>query len=209
MTNPSPTLSAGDQLTKLTKTTWAKANLPAVWDELLDARTWAGVDAVPGFRSPQTVIVDIQHWFRFSAPTPPESITPAVVRATYRTYGIRARLVLDAYIGGASARFADAYLSRRPDRVDVTTAWDRTLARTGITEPQAVGWAYTDLYRRDTPDPSITAWTTRFGPAAYLWVLAGYTLDEATKMRDAGTVVTDAQLRVMVALNGVTLSEGV
>ncbi|MGV8847006.1 MAG: hypothetical protein ACOH1Y_18360 [Propionicimonas sp.] len=204
MTSPTPpALTAGG---KFPAFRIPDANWHPDWEDVVNPATWEGV-TVPGFRSPRTVIVDIQRWLRFTDPLPTIWIT--VVRATYRTYGTRARLVLDAYTSGATARFVTAYLSRREGAVDVREAWHQTLARTGITEPQAVGWAYTDLYRRDTPDPSITAWSTRFGPAAYLWVLAGYDLAEAWAIQASGTIPTDEQLRVMVALAGYTLPAGI
>ncbi|MGV8847005.1 MAG: hypothetical protein ACOH1Y_18355 [Propionicimonas sp.] len=185
----------------------------AGWDKLVDAATWEGV-TVPGFGSPRAVIADIQRWLSVADTGQLDILrfTPALVRATYRTYGIRARLVLAAYAAGASEEFVTAYLSRRDHAavVHVQQAWHQTrTGSAGVTEHEAVGWAHTDLYRPDTPDPAITSWTKALGPAAYLWVLAGYNLDEAVAMRDAGTPVTDQQLRVMVALAGTTLPAGI
>ncbi|MGV8846045.1 hypothetical protein [Tessaracoccus sp.] len=82
-----------------------------------------------------------------------------------------------------------------------------------LSEPEAVGWAHTALFStnrlRRLRRQYIRTWLDRFGPKAYLWVLAGYDLKEATSMQKAGDLVSEDQLRVMVALNGRTLPAGV
>ena len=92
-----------------------------------------------------------------------------------------------------------------------------------MTEAAATGWAFTGTGRTVPYEPSrssayaqeqlvlarITAWTDRFGPDAYLHVLAGFTLDEAIALQDGGTTVTEQQLRVMIALTGVVLPAGI
>ncbi|MGV8846101.1 hypothetical protein [Tessaracoccus sp.] len=99
---------------------------------------------------------------------------------------------------------------------DPTGGWD--IARlAGLAEPAAVGWALAgylqppDGLARDDAGAAalITGWTDLWGPTAYLWVLAGFAGAEATAMRDAETTMSEEQLRVMVALAGVTLPDGI
>ncbi|MGV8910658.1 MAG: hypothetical protein ACOH1Y_16905 [Propionicimonas sp.] len=113
---------------------------------------------------------------------------------------------------------------------DPEAAW-AFACQVGLSEPEAVGWALTG-YLHGPPGPrrrlddgaylacarahysarkasQIGKWTRLFGPAAYLWPLAGFTLDEATEMWEAGNAPTEGQLRVMAALAGPALPAGV
>ncbi|MGV8847004.1 MAG: hypothetical protein ACOH1Y_18350 [Propionicimonas sp.] len=134
-------------------------------------------------------------------------------RPAQMAHGSDAEAVLNAYADAASNRFVDAYLSHSQLWLDtsasVSHAWTVTTTTLHLPEVEAVGWAYTDVLGAYFPYAVITAWTNAFGPAAYLWVLAGYDLAEAVALRDTGTVITEDQLRVMVALAGVILPAGI
>lgn len=105
--------------------------------------------------------------------------------------------------------------SRPPARF---VAWATTTAA-GLSEVDATGWALTGQLLAD-PDtqavvdvPLVSAqlmpWVEQVGPASWLFLLAGFTLDEAVALADAGTTPTEQQLQVMAVLNGHTLPEGV
>ncbi|MGV8846044.1 hypothetical protein [Tessaracoccus sp.] len=191
---------------RLTAIGWTAAD----WDDLMDASTWEG----PADHQ------DIQWWLE----NPPlqfawHPITPTQFRETCTRYGKNAGYVLSAYAEGAAPRFVDVFIGAGPvipaeaSVMRARLAW-MNAKELRLSEDQAVGWAHADLLIVDllrTPDgvPVITTWIARFGPTAYLWVLAGYTLDEATAMQDAGTVITDDQLRVAVTLKGITLPAGI
>jgi len=121
---------------------------------------------------------------------------------------------------GVPERFAIAFLDRNPDSTAplLLNGW-RNAITLRLNEEEASGWAATGYLRgqfytqtagqtglgRDAMAAEIGAWTNRFGPGAFLWVLAGFTLDEAVELRKNGTVITSEQLHVMVALNGATV----
>ena len=166
----------------------------------------------------------LREWLRdppavFEAP-----VTRAMVLHAVRAHGYGlAPMALEASAAGASTRFVDAFLTNfqtefrfataRPD-VAWATAW---LA--GLSEPEATGWALTGLLLADPDGDAVidvgligarlTPWVDRLGPTSYLFLLAGYTLEEAEALRDAGKSPTGEQLRVMAALNGHTLPPGV
>ena len=142
-------------------------------------------------------------------------ITPAMVLQLLDRYGTQTPRVLTGLTAGASERFAATYLNpkwRHHSRA-TTTGWAYAQS-IGLTEPHATGWAPTGYLNARGKTPGgptklIRTWTTQFGPDAYLYVLAGFDLDEAVAMRDAKTLPTEDQVRVMVALNGHTLPDGV
>ena len=170
---------------------------------------------------------NLREWLR----DPPTVVTAAVGRDRFAQavadHGpTMATNVLDVYAAGASTRFAATFLAKDanhragwPQR-DVTSAWEIT-QEAHLTEPAVTGWALTGwLARHRQMDGApaedvgmiarrITAWADQFGPGAYLYVLAGFTLEEAITLRDAGDSPTGEQLRVMAALNGHTLPVGV
>ncbi|MGV8910143.1 MAG: hypothetical protein ACOH1Y_14275 [Propionicimonas sp.] len=153
----------------------------------------------------------VRHWLRTQHEPLPATITPDLIRDTYQVWGRQARTVLNAYVAGASPRFVAAYISCGHDEAHVRRAWELT-QDAGLDEPAATGWALTGQLKvrgAQTTVEVITAWVTLFGPAAYLCVLAGYDLGEAAAIHDAGELVTEDQLRVMAALNGVVLPEGI
>ncbi|MGV8846049.1 MAG: hypothetical protein ACOH1Y_17920 [Propionicimonas sp.] len=185
---------------------WTQAD----WDDLTDETTW-GSSSSAAFQA-------VRYWLRhppleFWAP-----VTPAQVREMSGVYGEQVSLALDALAAGASERFVAAALANRHDLDTPTIVWDRA-QDAHLSEPEAVGWAHTNHLNQlsrpqqtsivETVLSSIPLWVARFGPTAYLWVLAGFTQAEAVAIRDSGVVVTDDQLRVMSALNGVTLPAGI
>ncbi|MGV8910943.1 MAG: hypothetical protein ACOH1Y_18385 [Propionicimonas sp.] len=161
---------------------------------------------------------DIYGWLRNSPSDWKVAVSPTVVRETLVRYGPGdggAGGVLTAFAAGASERFVAAFTSRHR-RQDTRTAW--LFAEFGhLAEPEATGWALTDyLFPSHLTPASLEAqyweaeailgdWRRGFGPRSYLWVLAGFTLNEATAMQDQNATVSDDQLRVMAALNGFTL----
>ncbi|MGV8847010.1 hypothetical protein [Tessaracoccus sp.] len=179
-------------------------------DDLLDVTTWVGVYP-PGFTSHSQAPLEISEWLENDEPFYAPGTTPALTqgRRIFTTHGVKARQVLDAYAAGASPRFVDAWLTPSPLQAGRAThadgAW-QCATFMHLPEPEAVGWAYTDLLVHN--EWAITTWVDSLGPTSYLWVLAGFTLAEAAAMRDGGTV-TDQQLRVMVALNGTSLPAGI
>ncbi|MGV8910944.1 MAG: hypothetical protein ACOH1Y_18390 [Propionicimonas sp.] len=189
--------------TEFARIGWAEAD----WDALDDVGTWAGVN------------VDrhlcVRRWLRDAPERFEVPVSPAVARETFAVYGQRTPQVLNALAGGATARFVDAYLTLWG--ADVDTAW--TFAcQVGLAEPEAVGWAHTDrlvISKWVGKQPhilrgsAIRPWLDRFGPVSYLWVLAGFTLDETAAMVEGGATVSEGQLRVMAALNGVSLPAGI
>ncbi|MGV8846047.1 MAG: hypothetical protein ACOH1Y_17930 [Propionicimonas sp.] len=196
----------------LARTGWTQAD----WDDLLDQGTW-------GETSDQ-VFKTVRSWLRrppvwFQAP-----VTPAQVREMTALYGAGVPSALNALADGASERFVAAVLGNRLNVRTPTSAWEQC-QDAHLSEPEAVGWAHTNhlnqinhhLHFSQPQQPSIVEtarwsiplWVAWFGPTAYLWVLAGFTQAEAVAIRDAGTVVTDDQLRVMAALNGAALPAGI
>ncbi|MGV8846065.1 hypothetical protein [Tessaracoccus sp.] len=189
------------------------------WNAMFDPSTWAGADEAgsPGERN----FHNARRWL-LNPPAPFRvRVSAATVRQTYQTYGTGARSVLNAYAAGASPRFVDRYSTTNPTWLpEPLYAW-RYSQFAEMSEPEATGWAYTQLMGQNSweyaggrvhpagSNQPITAWIARFGPTAYLWVLAGYTLEEATTMQDDGTLVSEEQLRVIVALTGVVLPTGV
>ncbi|MGV8846061.1 MAG: hypothetical protein ACOH1Y_16890 [Propionicimonas sp.] len=195
---------ASASLAEFARTGWTEAD----WDDLYDRDTWTG---------PNTDLqYCIQEWLRHPPKHFEVPVTPATVRATLARFGTRAPLALNAYAAGASKRFVGALTDLAPQVHNPDGVWWYT-TKLGLTEPEAVGWALTGdllwpVYGVDSlphSAPFVTRWVDRFGPKAYLWVLAGYDLTEAVALQAAGTVVTEDQLRVMVALNGTVLPDDI
>ncbi|MGV8910654.1 MAG: hypothetical protein ACOH1Y_16885, partial [Propionicimonas sp.] len=122
---------------------------------------------------------------------PPEQfvvlVTPQQVRGAFAVYGPMVTGALDAFAAGASDRFVAAFAAHQEHLVDLTRSTWLTLVSMGLSEPAATGWALTL-----GPGSSLAAsmarlarWVGSFGETAYLWVLAGFTLEEATKLRAA------------------------
>ena len=145
------------------------------------------------------------------------TVTPQDVRDAFAAYGQRVDAVLTAYAAGASRRFVAAVLSAQPDG-SPTAAWAATQL-VHLNEPDATGWALTGFLFTDAHETArsglrmiagrFTYWMDEFGPDAWLYVLAGITYAEALAMAAAGQTPTGEQLRVMAALNGHTLPEGI
>ena len=154
-------------------------------------------------------------------------ITAAQVRDLYTRHGDQTCQVLNAVAAGASERFCDAYLNPAGGVVDdqydadVAGGWANALSL-GLSEPQAVGWAAAGYLRAkfayvlvrngidlDEATAMIRIWTSQFGPTAYLYVLAGVGWAAAGYLRDHHTSPTDERLRVMAALKGATLPDGI
>ncbi|MGV8846048.1 MAG: hypothetical protein ACOH1Y_17925 [Propionicimonas sp.] len=163
--------------------------------------------------------LSLRGWLQFPPETFHQNVSPGLALELDTLYGARAPMVLNALAAGASTRFVATILGDRPQPIPASpqVVW-RWAQRAGLDEPGACGWAHTDLLNRKSSSPVtekramlalIPQWVDRFGPKAYLWVLAGFTLAEATAMQEAETVVTEDQLRVMAALNGVSLPAGI
>ena len=175
------------------------------WDDL-DEATW---DGLPADRH-----LELRVWLR-NPPVFKTSLSPAVVREVTARFRRWARQALDAYAAGASSRFIAVFILRHQDG-NPAAAWKYAYS-TGMAEEIAAGWAATDLlYLRPWPTnhrgdkqlvlDRIMPWLDRFGSYGHLYVLAGYTLEEAVAIDDAalrnGTPrVTREQLEAMVALN--------
>ncbi|MGV8847007.1 hypothetical protein [Tessaracoccus sp.] len=188
----------------------------AQWDDL--CTFYAGHDQAGG--------QEVAYWLRHPPATFATPITPTMIRDLFDRYEELTFHVLTAIAAGASERFCAGFFNpqwHRRDHVAVVDGWAQATAL-NLTEPEAVGWAATDYLGclrdpavlRGVPSLSraqlavlIRTWISFFGPTAYLYVLAGYDLDEAVAMRDAKTSPTPEQLRVMVALAGHTLPAGV
>ncbi|MGV8910657.1 MAG: hypothetical protein ACOH1Y_16900 [Propionicimonas sp.] len=190
--------------TAFTRLGWTAAE----WEDLYNQGTPASIS---------------QHYLQEWLVSPPErfaaSISPDLVRETFALYGSLAQHVLNAYAAGASARFVNTYAGQHEWLGHTIKDTWADLADLGLSEAACTGWAHIGGHRWPTGghdaslgagnDSLVARWVNQFGPASYLWVLAGYTLDEATNMRDSGTVVSEKQLRVMVALAGVVLPDGI
>ena len=187
------------------------------WDDLYDHLSVS--------RAPGALI--LTSWLRNPDLTFLVPITPATVLDFLTRYGKQAAQLLTAVDAGATERFTLTFLGPswiRSDYGAAVKAWQYA-TQIGLAEPQAVGWAATGYLHsrfydqptahgaptlsRDERTTLIRAWTDRFGPNAFLYVLAGITADEAATMRYARRSPTQDQLRVMVALNGVILPAGV
>ena len=183
------------------------------------------VTAPDGTYKVQAAVAGVHAWLRnppyFSVP-----ISAATVQDVFTRHGKQTAPVLSILATGGTERFAVAFVNQphwpvpktSPAQVAeaATDGW-RFARSLGLAEQSATGWAATGYLHTSQHQPaareSMTAlikeWTDLFGPTAYLWVLAGFDLDEATAMRDAHTTPTQEQLRVMVALNGHVLPDGV
>ena len=158
----------------------------------------------------------LRAWMRNPPTMYPYGVSPSTVLDALAMFGEQCPEALNAYAGGATPRFVATFLTHHPNG-SPEEAWQALYEDLGLTEPEAIGWACTFLlYTREgwpltraVIEPEIAAWTDRFGPTAYLHVLAGFDLAEATALQDAGTTVSEQQLRVMVALTGVVLPAGV
>ena len=179
------------------------------WDDLYDFLT-----ASPQLAAGATVLAS---WLRHPPAVFVAALTPDQVRDVFARHGKRAGQVLRAMAAGASERFVVAFSGPPWNAMIAPTAvnaWRDAVVVLGLTEKQATGWAATGWLQAPakTQEESaglILVWTDRFGSSAYLWPLAGFTLDEATAMRDHKSSPTQDQLRVMVALNGHILPDGV
>jgi hypothetical protein len=190
------------------------------WDDLYRYFTGPAGGAAVGGPS-------VADWLRNPPPTFRTRPTPASIRALFARHGRQTEYVLAALVDGASERFAVTYRSRDSSPIaraaELQSGW-RHAVTIGLTEPQATGWAGTGYLhsRRYRPSPIgspassravmtalITAWTTAFGPDAWLYVLAGIDLQEAVALKENGKTPTGEQLRVMAALNGHTLPAGI
>ncbi|MGV8910945.1 MAG: hypothetical protein ACOH1Y_18395 [Propionicimonas sp.] len=214
-------LTAGDlhhtweskvHLRSLVQIGWTEADWTAL---MVEGLTAGAVDA-----STASARLVVRQWLLSPPPKFVAAVTPLTVRVTFAVHGRSTPGVLDAYAAGASERFVDAFLNGRHDRVGQEEPLDGwTCARAAhLREPAATGWALTGRLMQSSLlgrglslgvlARHIRLWVDRCGETAYLWVLAGFTMDEATAMLD-GSVVTDEQLRVMVDLNGMALPAGI
>ncbi|MGV8846079.1 hypothetical protein [Tessaracoccus sp.] len=193
-TDPLPTAEV-TVLAVFTRMGWTAAD----WDDLDNPNNFTGFALVHHWR--------LREWLR-DPPAPFRvPVSAATVRETFAVYGHVTWEVLQVYAAGASARFVAAHTSRhRADLLDA--AWDEA-QDIRMSERAATGWALTDQLVNGRTWGRVDRWTLRFGESAYLWVLAGYTFEEARDMRTAGTMPGEDQLRVMAALNGKTLPPGI
>ncbi|MGV8847000.1 hypothetical protein [Tessaracoccus sp.] len=182
------------------------------WDDLLTR--WGGL--------PAGVQTKVRDWLLKPRKEPlPQPLTPAGLGSVLSAETWTTSLVLDALGNGVPPVFIAAITARlsagggRAHTLDFhpNIEW-RNALDLGLAEDQAVTWAYTTLlesspHRSLSERSPLLAWTDQFGPTAYLWAAAGYTLNEALTMRDSGTTVTNDQLRVAVALKGITLPAGI
>ncbi|MGV8846054.1 MAG: hypothetical protein ACOH1Y_16925 [Propionicimonas sp.] len=177
------------------------------WDDLDDYRTWGQVDEQNHQR--------VRYWLRH----PPERfdvpVSPGLVRETTARYGRQTPGALNAYAAGASERFVAAHLAHGLRVLNADIAWG-ACRHSSLSEVSSTGWALTgQLVVVDTGTTwtglldRILQWAALFGEFAYLWVLAGFTFEEATVMQAAGPPASKDQLRVMAALNGFTLPAGI
>ncbi|MGV8846046.1 MAG: hypothetical protein ACOH1Y_17935 [Propionicimonas sp.] len=174
------------------------------WAELTDPATWAQVSSG-----------HLEYVLNFLDHEPEAFVTPVTVREVFIRYGKDGGHVLTAYADGASPRFVDAFTGVTRQRLNDTVgamrarlAW-MNAKELRLPEDQAIGWVHADLLDYVDQQVVITAWVDLFGPKAYLWPLAGFTLTEATALEADGTVVSEDQLRVMAALAGAVLPAGV
>ncbi|MGV8910152.1 MAG: hypothetical protein ACOH1Y_14320 [Propionicimonas sp.] len=178
-----------------TRMGWTAAD----WDDLDNPNNFTGFALVHHWR--------LREWLR-DPPAPFRvPVSAATVRETFALYGHVTWEVLQVYAAGASARFVAAHLSCHRAGL-LAVAWDEA-QENALSERAATGWALTSHLVAHRWGVGVDRWAFRFGEAAYLWVLAGYTFEEARDMRTAGTMPGEDQLRVMAALNGKTLPPGI
>jgi len=159
---------------------------------------------------------ELRAWMRNPPSMYPNGVTPADTNDAFTAYGSQTPEALNARAAGASARFVAAFMgAHRGGKPEY--AWAILHDDLGLVEAEATGWAatrYLSAGQGRTPgppgvNPVVTRWRDRFGPTSYLYVLGGYDIEEATTMQEAGTPVSEQQLRVMVALRGIVLPAGI
>ena len=160
-------------------------------------------------------------------PAIPPSFTPSFVQSIIDSAqnGVIPVQVLNAVAGGVPVGFATAGIGRwRDGWYDADHTMDQisktwSIAQSlGLSDQEATGWLLTGqlivAYNTwkigsavDTVGARIGPWR-KYGPTAYLFVLAGLGLREAAKaVKQPGW--DDQTLRVMLALNGVVLPPGI
>lgn len=154
----------------------------------------------------------VREWLRHP-PAFENPVTPTLVRETITAFGVQAVFALNGYAAGASPEFVAAFLVRHPEG-NPEVGWGYA-QRAHLDGPSAAGWVLTGLLNQDLTEDGhttglqvirhIRVWTAAFGPTAYLWVLAGFDLGEATTLVTDQGPVSEERLRVMAALNGADL----